>query len=156
MLCDDVKGFSPIQSQVANRNSQIPFQLTSPPSNATFPPEVPIGPSTASSHHSSRVVPVKTESLQRAEKIVGYSFKNPQLLKESLTHASIADNRLLSNERMEFLGDAILDVIVCEALYLRFPEYLEGDLTKVKSAVVSRRTCAEISQETGLIDLLII
>src|SRR5439155_1783598 len=57
---------------------------------------------------------------------------------------------------MEFLGDAVLDVIVCEALYLRFPEYLEGDLTKVKSAVVSRRTCAEISIETGLIDLLII
>src|SRR5687768_257614 len=57
---------------------------------------------------------------------------------------------------MEFLGDAVLDVIVCEALYLRFPEYLEGDLTKIKSAVVSRKTCAEVSQETGLIDLLII
>jgi ribonuclease-3 len=90
-----------------------------------------------------------------AEKILGYKFKNPDLLKESLTHASIADNRLLSNERMEFLGDAVLDLIVCEALYLRFPEYLEGDLTKIKSAVVSRRTCAEVSNETGLTDLLI-
>src|SRR5205823_7178190 len=88
--------------------------------------------------------------------ILDYTFKNPALLKESLTHASIADNRLNSNERMEFLGDAVLDVIVCEALYLRFPEYLEGDLTKIKSAVVSRRTCAEISNETGLTDLLII
>jgi ribonuclease-3 len=77
------------------------------------------------------------------------------LLLESLTHASIADNRLLSNERMEFLGDSVLDVIICEALYLRFPEYLEGELTKVKSAVVSRRTCAEVSNETGLTDLLI-
>jgi ribonuclease III len=57
---------------------------------------------------------------------------------------------------MEFLGDAVLDLIVCEELYKRFPEYLEGDLTKIKSAVVSRRTCAEISNETGLIDLLII
>ena len=57
---------------------------------------------------------------------------------------------------MEFLGDAVLDLIICEALYKRFPEYLEGDLTKVKSAVVSRRTCAEVSNETGLIDLLII
>ena len=90
-----------------------------------------------------------------AEKILGYKFKNPDLLKESLTHASIADNRLLSNERMEFLGDAVLDLIVCEALYRRFPEYLEGDLTKIKSAVVSRRTCAEVSIETGLTDLLI-
>src|SRR5438309_351318 len=90
-----------------------------------------------------------------AEKILGYSFKNPNLLKEALTHASIADHRLLSNERMEFLGDAVLDLIVCEALYRRFPEYLEGDLTKIKSAVVSRRTCAEVSNETGLTDLLI-
>ena len=92
---------------------------------------------------------------QRAEKVVGYAFQNPRLLKEALTHASIADNRLNSNERMEFLGDAVLDLIVCEALYLRFPEYLEGDLTKVKSAVVSRRTCAEVSNEIGLTDLLI-
>src|SRR6266699_2573472 len=91
-----------------------------------------------------------------AEKILGYKFKNPDLLKESLTHASIADTRLLSNERMEFLGDAILDLIICEALYLKFPEYLEGQLTKIKSAVVSRRTCAEFSNETGLTDLLII
>src|SRR5258706_7135341 len=91
-----------------------------------------------------------------AEKILGYKFKNTQLLKESLTHASIADNRLLSNERMEFLGDAVLDLIICEALYLKFPEYLEGELTKVKSAVVSRKTCAEVSIETGLTDLLII
>src|SRR5687768_5725461 len=57
---------------------------------------------------------------------------------------------------MEFLGDAVLDLIICEALYLRFPEYLEGQLTKIKSAVVSRRTCAEVSNETGLTDLLII
>src|SRR5438105_13648733 len=91
-----------------------------------------------------------------AEKIIGYQFKNPNLLKEALTHASIAETRLHSNERMEFLGDAVLDLIICEALYLRFPELLEGDLTKIKSAVVSRRTCAEVSKETGLIDLLII
>src|SRR5712671_5629118 len=91
-----------------------------------------------------------------AEKILGYKFKNPDLLKESLTHASIADNRLSSNERMEFLGDAVLDLIVCEALYKKFPQYQEGDLTKIKSAVVSRRTCAEVSNETGLTDLLII
>src|SRR2546421_3911729 len=96
-----------------------------------------------------------TELHQRAEKVLGYTFQSLDLLKESLTHASIADNRLNSNERMEFLGDAVLDLIVCEALYRRFPEYLEGDLTKIKSAVVSRRTCAEVSNETGLTDLLI-
>lgn len=96
------------------------------------------------------------ETRENAEKVLGHTFKNPQLLKEALTHASIADNRLNSNERMEFLGDAVLDLIICEALYQRFPEYQEGDLTKVKSAVVSRRTCAEVANETGLTDLLLI
>lgn len=96
------------------------------------------------------------QARERAEQVLGYTFENPRLLKESLTHASIASTRLTSNERMEFLGDAVLDVVVCEALYLRFPEYMEGELTKVKSAVVSRRTCAEVSNETGLSDLLII
>ena len=99
---------------------------------------------------------VNTESRERAEKIIQYKFQRAELLKEALTHASVADHRLQSNERMEFLGDAVLDLIICEALYKRFPEYLEGDLTKIKSAVVSRRTCAEVSNETGLIDLLII
>jgi ribonuclease III len=98
---------------------------------------------------------VNPEIQAMAEQVLGYNFKNPDLLKESLTHASSADNRLESNERMEFLGDAVLDLVVCEALYLRFPEYQEGDLTKIKSAVVSRKTCAEVSNETGLTDLLI-
>ncbi|WP_428940418.1 ribonuclease III [Fontivita pretiosa] len=92
----------------------------------------------------------------RAEKVLGHQFRDPQLLKEALTHASIADNRLKSNERMEFLGDAVLDLVVCEELYRKFPNLLEGDLTKIKSAVVSRRTCAEVAKETGLADLLII
>lgn len=99
---------------------------------------------------------MNTEDRARAEQILGYTFKNPALLKEALTHASIADHRLDSNERMEFLGDAVLDLIICELLYLKFPEYHEGDLTKVKSAVVSRRTCAEVANETGLTDMLII
>lgn len=98
---------------------------------------------------------MKIETIQRAQSILGHTFNNPQMLKEALTHSSIADNRLVSNERMEFLGDAVLDLIVCEALYHRFPHYMEGDLTKIKSAVVSRRTCAEISNETGLTGLLI-
>lgn len=96
------------------------------------------------------------EVRQRAESILQYTFKDPELLRESLTHASIADSRLKSNERMEFLGDAVLDLVICEALYLRYPQYLEGDLTKLKSAVVSRRTCAEVSKEIKLDELLFI
>lgn len=96
------------------------------------------------------------EAQSRAEQILGYTFKSRDLLKESLTHASSADNRLQSNERMEFLGDAVLDLVVCEELYRQFPEKQEGELTKLKSAVVSRRTCAEVSDATGLTELLII
>lgn len=92
----------------------------------------------------------------RAEQALGHTFKSPELLEESLTHASIADNRVNSNERMEFLGDSVLDVIVCEELYRRFPQHLEGELTKIKSAVVSRRTCSEVAMELGLHDFLII
>lgn len=98
---------------------------------------------------------MKNSTLQRAEKILGHSFRNPQLLKEALTHSSVADNGLASNERMEFLGDAVLDLVICEALYNRFPEYREGELTKIKSAVVSRKTCAEVSIETKLADVLL-
>lgn len=99
---------------------------------------------------------MSTDLIDRAEKVLGYRFVSPALLTESLTHASIADNRLNSNERMEFMGDAVLDLVVCADLFDRFPHLLEGDLTKIKSAVVSRRTCAEVSKETGLVDLLII
>ena len=60
-----------------------------------------------------------------------------------------ANHRLVSNERLEFLGDAILGAIVCDLLFRKFPEYLEGELTKIKSIVVSRHTCAKISQDLG-------
>ena len=57
---------------------------------------------------------------------------------------------------MEFLGDAILGAIVCERLYQWFPDFLEGDLTKLKSVVVSRQTCAKLSRELGLEPFLIL
>jgi ribonuclease-3 len=99
---------------------------------------------------------VTNETKAAAERALGYTFKNEALLKESLTHASIADNRLHSNERMEFLGDAVLDLIICEDIYTRFPTYAEGELTKIKSAVVSRKTCADVAREIGIDRLLII
>lgn len=94
--------------------------------------------------------------VEKAAEVLGYRFKDPALLKEALTHASVANDRLQSNERMEFLGDAILGFVVCEYLYANFPDLLEGDLTKIKSTVVSRRVCALISEDTdmaGMLDL---
>ena len=87
---------------------------------------------------------------------IGYHFQNPEALKDALRHASGVSHRLASNERMEFLGDAILGMVVCEQLYLQYPEYLEGELTKVKSVVVSRDTCARISERIGLHEYLIL
>lgn len=97
-----------------------------------------------------------TEALAGCQEVIGYRFQNLDLLREALTHASGANHRLVSNERMEFLGDAILGAIVCEMLYRQFPDYLEGDMTRIKSVVVSRRTCAKISEELGIDEFLII
>ena len=95
-------------------------------------------------------------ALARCEERIGYTFRSRPLLKSALTHASGADHRLASNERLEFLGDAILGFVVCDLLYRTFPDYLEGDLTKIKSVVVSRQTCAKISRALDLQEFLIV
>jgi ribonuclease-3 len=94
--------------------------------------------------------------IERCQQRLGYQFRDTQLLEAALTHASGADHRLSSNERLEFLGDAILGLVVCEQLFQQFPEQLEGDLTKLKSIVVSRQTCAKISQALGLREFLVL
>jgi len=90
------------------------------------------------------------EALQQIEQIIGYKFSNRNLLHKAFTHSSAVDNRLLSNERLEFLGDTVLAVVVCQTLFERFPVYLEGDLTKIKSMLVSRRTCARLARQLEL------
>ncbi len=94
------------------------------------------------------------QNLQQLQDTLRYKFSDITILEKSLTHASDAESRLESNERMEFLGDAILAVVVCEGLFDRFESYLEGDLTKIKSKLVSRKTCAEIAAELGLNEVL--
>jgi ribonuclease-3 len=91
---------------------------------------------------------------EQAATILGYTFRDETLLRESMTHASSAGHRLESNERMEFLGDSILGHVVCEYLFRHYPELHEGELTKIKSAVVSRRSCAVISQKLDLVQML--
>jgi ribonuclease-3 len=94
--------------------------------------------------------------LALCEQRIGHQFRDRELLRAALTHASGADHRLASNERLEFLGDAILGAIVCKELFEQFPRHLEGDLTKIKSVVVSRQTCAKISESLGLQEFLIL
>jgi ribonuclease-3 len=95
-------------------------------------------------------VSISDQTLQQAEAIIGRVFADRSLLAVALTHASFADSRLRSNERMEFLGDAVLGMLVCDHLYERYPDLLEGEMTKIKSAVVSRRLCAKITTRLGL------
>ena len=97
-----------------------------------------------------------TLDLAECQRRLDYEFRDQSLLVAALTHASGAQHRLASNERLEFLGDAILGFIVCETLYRIFPDSLEGDLTRIKSVVVSRETCSRISDQLQLIDFLIV
>jgi ribonuclease-3 len=94
--------------------------------------------------------------LQDCEGRIGYVFVDKLLLRAALTHASGALHRLASNERFEFLGDAILGTVVCDVLFRRFPAYLEGDLTRLKSILVSRQTCAKLAQALGMQDFLVL
>src|SRR5262245_46003654 len=96
------------------------------------------------------------ELFDRCEQKIGYRFRDRSMLRNALTHASGAQHRLASNERLEFLGDAILGAVICEILFHRFPEYLEGELTKIKSVVVSRQTCAKVSEALGMDQFLLL
>lgn len=94
------------------------------------------------------------DTFSACEESLNYRFRDRLLLQRCLTHSSIARTRLESNERLEFLGDAILGSVVCELLFHRFPEKTEGELTRIKSVVVSRTTCAKLSNELRLGDFL--
>ena len=94
--------------------------------------------------------------LNDCQQRIGYRFQNEQLLLDALRHASGVSHRLASNERMEFLGDAILGFVVCDQLYSLFPDDLEGELTRIKSVVVSRDTCACMSEKLGLQNFLLL
>jgi len=89
-------------------------------------------------------------ALHRIEQIIGHTFSNSDLLARAFTHSSAVDNRLSSNERLEFLGDAVLAVVICQDLFDRFSRYLEGQLTKTKSLLVSRESCARVAKRLKL------
>ncbi|MFK7770381.1 MAG: ribonuclease III [Mariniblastus sp.] len=94
--------------------------------------------------------------ISQAESYLGYEFLDKKYLVEAVTHASIANTRLKSYERLEFLGDSILGFIVCEYLFQNFPDLLEGDLTKIKSNVVSRQSCADIGKKLKIDKCLVV
>lgn len=97
--------------------------------------------------------------MQLQEKI-GYRFRDPDLLLRAVTHSSYANetgaknHHLLCNERLEFLGDAVLSVLTGEYLYHRFPNGTEGDLTRIRAAAVCEGALASYAEKIGLREYL--
>ena len=133
-----------------------PFPDESPDADGDLPETRLDGQDECDSAGNPVRVPGSEAELARCEERIGHRFADRELLVQALTHASGASHRLVSNERLEFLGDAILGSIVCEELYRRHDQLLEGDLTKIKSVVVSRRTCARVSRRLNLGEFLIL
>jgi ribonuclease-3 len=99
--------------------------------------------------------------LSELENSLGYGFANPELLLCALTHRSLANEQALGkgdddagaakdNERLEFLGDAVLGLVVAEATFLLHPEWREGELTRVRAQLVSRQHIAEVAESIAL------
>lgn len=96
------------------------------------------------------------ETLNRLERCLGHAFRDRRLALQALTHSSAREQDLPCNERLEFLGDAVLGQVVSEYLYHQFPDLEEGDLSMMKSIIVSARTLAEAAREIGLDRILIL
>lgn len=92
--------------------------------------------------------------LRKLEKILGYSFKNEQILKEALTHKS--SKQPYNNERLEFLGDAVMDLIVGEYLFKNFSKTNEGDMSKLRAALVNEKSFATMANALNLGDFIYI
>ena len=91
-------------------------------------------------------------SLKRLQQLLGYSFKDESLLLEALTHRSYTKSS--NNERLEFLGDAVLDLLVGEYLFDRFPNYNEGKLSKMRSSLVNEKSFAIFARDYDIGSLL--
>ena len=94
-------------------------------------------------------------NLSDLEKELGYSFKNKCLLKKALTHTSYAyERKMESNEKLEYLGDSILEFISSEYLYENYPKLKEGEMTKVRASVVCEQSLYKIAKKHNFSDFL--
>jgi len=97
--------------------------------------------------------------MERLEQNLKYTFKNKELLKNALTHSSYANEkkgRATSNERLEFLGDSVLSIIVSEHIYKNFPNLPEGQLTRLRASLVCEKTLCEFSKQLEVGDYLLL
>ncbi|MCD7921528.1 MAG: ribonuclease III [Clostridiales bacterium] len=98
------------------------------------------------------------EQLREFQEKIGYQFQQEGLLRQALTHSSYANERhmkrVYNNERLEFLGDAVLEVVTSEHLYQTYPDWPEGELTKVRASIVCEQTLAFCTQALCLGDYI--
>lgn len=102
---------------------------------------------------------IQEEKINSIQKTLNYEFSDKQLLIQALTHSSYAneiDNSLQNNERLEFLGDAVLELCISEQLFLRYPDSREGELTNLRAKLVSEPTLAQLAREIKLQDYLLL
>lgn len=95
------------------------------------------------------------ENFEKLEKSIGYTFKNKDLLKKALTHRSYAyENKIESNEKLEFLGDSILEFISSKYIYNNYPKLKEGEMTKVRATVVCEKSLYQVAKLHNFSDFL--
>ena len=95
-----------------------------------------------------------THHQKEISKLLDYQFKNNRLLEEALTHASARKSSKLNNERLEFLGDRVLGLVIAEELLRKNPNSTEGEIATYYNSLVKKETCAFIAKEIGLENLL--
>ncbi len=100
-----------------------------------------------------RIFSGNKDPLDNFEKTIGYRFQKRELLVTALSHRSSVENGV-SNERLEYLGDAVLGLIVSEFLFAEFPDLNEGDLTKMKASLVNEAVLSKVAGDLGLGDFI--
>ena len=95
-----------------------------------------------------------THHQKEISKLLDYQFKNNRLLEEALTHSSARKSSKLNNERLEFLGDRVLGLVIAEELLRKNPNSTEGEIATYYNSLVKKETCAFIAKEIGLENLL--
>ncbi len=101
-------------------------------------------------------MPTDEQDLTPLQERLGVQFKDLTRLRRALTHRSAAgDNAFDSNERLEFLGDSVVGLVICENLFRMFPGYSEGNLAKSKAYIVSESALADAAQALGLEEFMV-
>lgn len=103
---------------------------------------------------------MKEIEFDKFEEKIGLKFNDPDILKQALTHRSfLNEHKALKgkhNERLEFLGDAVLELVITHYLFDEYPDKNEGDLTSIRSALVNATTCAEVAKKLEVNDFLLL